>query len=78
MYTDASGHGWGAHVASESESLQFQGTWNAVQREWSSNHKELVAVLYAIRQLPMSFTGVYVVVYSDNRAAVGSINRLGS
>jgi ribonuclease HI len=75
--TDASPWGWGATCDRRDEDRRLAwGTWAEEQRSSSSNQKELMATIRALRAfLPSIPPGSTVELRSDNTAAVHSIRR---
>ncbi|KAG8550415.1 hypothetical protein GDO81_026129 [Engystomops pustulosus] len=71
MVTDAISSGWEAQV----KDLLFQGSWNEESRRRSSNHRELEAILQAIRQALPVIRGTDLKIASDNVTAF--VNRQG-
>jgi hypothetical protein len=75
--TDASPWGWGATLVQGSSEPRFAwGSWTQTQRRWSSNQKELTAILRATKVfLPSIPRGSTLELRSDNTAAVFSLRR---
>ncbi|WAR11495.1 hypothetical protein MAR_025675 [Mya arenaria] len=73
VVTDASGLGWGAtygsHVAS--------GDWNRRVSYLSSNEREMLAILMAIKAFAKLLRGLVVQVLTDNISAMTYINQMG-
>jgi ribonuclease HI len=79
LTTDASPHGWGAVLQrpEEEEGSHAFGYWNAEQRSFTSNRKELVAVMMALRAFRKELVGLQrttVLVQSDNTTVVADLN----
>ncbi|XP_077105630.1 uncharacterized protein LOC143764187 isoform X1 [Ranitomeya variabilis] len=71
--TDASPHGWGAHMGND----YCQGLWSMEENCSSSNFKELNAVKYALYHFLPQIRGKDVRVLSDNTTTVAYLNRQG-
>lgn len=79
VYVDASATGWGAAVVREDgHSYQLREEWGQSMCESSSNRRELAAIVAALRSAPDWVAECGVAVFSDNMAAVQSLNKLGS
>lgn len=70
--TDASS--WGAHL----EGRWAQGIWSQLERQTSSNWKELMAVASRIAVFEEQLRGRYLQVRSDKIAKVTYLNKVGS
>ena len=73
LYTDASHHGWGAHV----DSLVASGTWTPDQSEWHINLLEMEAVLLALREFLPTLAGEDVRLFTDNTTVACYLNKQG-
>lgn len=73
LTTDASGTGWGAHLAD----LSFQGKWAAGEGRKSSNYRELLAVLLGLQATKERLKSHHVQVQSDNATTVAYLNKQG-
>lgn len=73
LTTDASRRGWGAHI----DQQFFQGLWGPLEKERSSNYRELSAILQALQVSRDLLVGSHVQVQSDNSTTVAYINRQG-
>ena len=65
LFTDASNTSWGASRGED----HLSGSWSPVHSQFSISHRELLAVLFAIRGFLPSLRGRVVVVFSDNTLA---------
>jgi ribonuclease HI len=70
--TDASPSGWGATLQQEQHEATYTwGTWSRSAKAWTSNRRELMGILHALRALTHSAQyGADICVRSDNTAAV--------
>ena len=73
IFTDASLHGWGAHMGSENAS----GIWQGAFKSYHINFLELEAIRLALLQFESHLVGRHVLVQADNRTAVAYINKQG-
>ena len=73
IFTDASLHGWGAHLGSESAS----GIWPSAFRSSHINYLELEAIRLALVRFQHLVCGRHVLVKSDNKTAIAYINKQG-
>ena len=73
LYTDASTHGWGAHLGDH----QVQGTWNHQECLLHINILELRAITRALQDLFSLVLGRQILVCSDNTTVVAYINHQG-
>lgn len=80
IYTDASKTGWGG-VFSETpreekhHHLTSIGQWSQEEKEFSSNFRELKAILMTLKDHAKELSEKRVVVHSDNTTAISQINR---
>jgi ribonuclease HI len=80
LTTDASPSGWGAilQVQGEEEGERAFGFWNGEQEKFTSNRKELWAVLMALRafrKVLLRMQHSTILVRSDNSTVVADLNR---
>ena len=73
LYSDASDTGWGASL----DDLHLSGLWSLLCSSFSINHRELLAVLYAVQGFLPSRRGRVVAVYSDNTTALAYLRKQG-
>ena len=73
VFTDASEEGWGA----EFQGLTISGLWKGGEETWSSNRRELQAILLAIRTWESLLRGKTLLVATDNTTAIAYINKQG-
>jgi hypothetical protein len=79
--TDAGPTGWGAHVTyySSGETVVIHGAWSKrAKRKWSSNRKEMTAVVRALARMRATTQGAKIsslLLLSDNTTTVYDINR---
>ena len=66
LYSDASDAGWGAALGD----FHLSGLWSPLCSQFSINHWELLAVVYAVQGFLPSLRGRLVMVYSDNSTAL--------
>lgn len=75
LYTDASRHGWGAHV--EPQGSMCKGVWLPAQCQLHINVLELKAVTLAVQALLPLLRGKCVMIATDNRTVVSYIRKEG-
>ena len=73
MVTDASRHGWGAHM----DGRMTQGQWPQRFQSFHINVLELIAVLWGLKHF-LPPTNAFIKVLSDNMSTVRCIKRSGS
>ena len=73
LYTDASNHGWGAHVADQSAS----GTWSPSHLGLHINLLEMEAVSQALQSFQSLLAGKPVLLCTDNTTVACYINKQG-
>ena len=73
VFTDASEEGWGAQF----RNLTISEVWKGGEIAWSSNRRELQAILLAIRVWEPLLRGRTLLVATDNTAAIAYINKQG-
>ena len=73
VYTDASAAGWGAVL----DTLSVTAPWSPEQATWSSNRRELQAILEAVNHWQDQLTRHVLLVASDNTTAIAYVNRQG-
>jgi ribonuclease HI len=73
LETDASGHGWGAVC----QGRQAAGVWDKTTSLKSSNYRELLAIILAIKSFAQCLKNKKVQVLTDNISCVAYINQLG-
>ena len=73
VVTDASGIGWGAFFGEK----EAAGLWDHYVAQKSSNYRELLAILLAIRSFGDLLVDKCVQILSDNVTAVAYLNQLG-
>ena len=72
LFTDASEHGWGAHV----EAKTAGGRWTDVESQFHINVLELKAIFLALKAL-CRVKGMHVKVMTDNTTALAYIKHMG-
>ena len=73
LHTDASEHGWGAHLGD----FQAHGTWTPLDQDLHINVLELRAVLLALQAFRYRVQGRQILVSTDNTSVVAYINHQG-
>ena len=73
LFTDASDTGWGASLGD----VHLSGSWSPLSSRFSINHRELLAVLLALRDFLPSLRGRVMVVFSDNTTALAYLKKQG-
>lgn len=73
LVTDASSHGWGAHLHGK----EAFGIWDTYVRYRPSNTREMFAVLAALKSFKSLIRSKHVEVLSDNISTVAYLNNLG-
>ena len=73
LYSDASDTGWGAALGD----LHLSSLWSPLCSSFSINHRELLAVLYAVQDFLPSLRGQVVALYSDNSTALAYLGKQG-
>ena len=73
LFTDASDIGWGASLGD----VHLSGSWSPLSSRFSINHRELLAVLLALRGFLPSLCGRVVAVFSDNTTALVHLKKQG-
>ena len=73
LFTDASDTGWGASLGD----VHLAGLWSPLSSRFSINHRELLAVLLALRGFLPSLRGRVVAVFSDNTTALAYLKKQG-
>ena len=73
LFTDASNTGWGASLGD----VHLAGSWSPLSSRFSINHRELLAVLLALRGFLPSLCGLVVAVFSDNTTALAYLKKQG-
>ena len=53
----------------------ISGSWSLVCSDFSINHRELLAVLFAVRGFPPSLQGLHVVLYANTTAALAYLKK---
>lgn len=71
--TDASGYGWGAKLGDKCAT----GIWDKCTSLKSSNYRELLAIILAIKSFAQCLKNKRVQVLTDNITCVANINKLG-
>ena len=74
LWSDASDVGWGAHLGVEVVS----GLWSPEGQLSSINHRELLAIFYALHHFLPLVQNSAVAVYADNMTALASLRNQGS
>ena len=74
LHSDASDKGWGAALGD----LHLSGLWSPMCLSFSINHRELLAILYAVQGFLPSLRGRVVALYSDNCTALAYLRKQGS
>ena len=78
IFADASNKKWGIVFYKEKAQDQIQGCWTSDENLLHINDKETLVILKALKELPILFRQSHILVCSDNRTAVLTINRQGS
>ena len=73
LWSDASDVGWGAHLGEEVVS----GFWSPEEQRSSINHRELLAIFYALRHFLPLVQNTTVAVYADNTTALAYLQNPG-
>ncbi|XP_068243745.1 uncharacterized protein [Palaemon carinicauda] len=73
LCSDALGTGWGATL----NKLEVSGLWSETQKSLHINHKELLAVLLALKSFEELVTNKVVQVNADNTTALAYISKQG-
>ena len=73
LYSDALDVGWGAALGD----LHLSGLWSPLCSTFSINHRELLAVLYAVQGFLPSLRSHVVALYSDNSTALAYLRKQG-
>jgi ribonuclease HI len=73
MFTDASTHGWGAHM----QDMELSGTWSTQEASLHINCLELKAIINALKSWIPYIKGSQVMVATDNTSVVAYINKQG-
>ena len=73
LFSDASDQGWGAALGD----LHLSGLWSPLCSSFSTNQRELLAILFAIRGFLPHLWGQTVAVYSDNSTALAYLRKQG-
>ena len=73
LFTDASSHGWGAHVADRSAA----GVWSVTQSSLHVNMLEMEAVAHALRAFQEFLKGSPVLLCTDNTTVACYLNKQG-
>ena len=72
IYTDASDSGWGA-----TDDYNTYGFWNAEEKKWHINYKELFAIKTALEYLAKDLRNCCILLRIDNTTAISYINKMG-
>ena len=73
LYSDASDQSWGAALGN----LHLSGVWSPLCSSFSINHRELLAILYAVQGFLPYLRGRVVALYSDNSTALAYLRKQG-
>ena len=73
LFTDASDSGWGASLGDH----QLSGMWSRDCSSFLINHRELLAVLYAVLGFLPSLQGQLVALYANNTMALAYLKKQG-
>ena len=73
LFTDASDTGWGASL----EDSHLSGLWPPGCSQYSINHRELLAVLYAVQGFLPLLKGQSISLFSDNTKALSCLRNKG-
>ena len=73
LYTDASADGWGAYMGHHTVTAK----WAAHQSKWSSNKREMQAILEAVTLWRALMKNAVLLVATDNTTAMAYINKQG-
>ena len=73
LWSDASDVGWGAHPGEE----VISGLWSPKERLSSINHRELLAVFYALQHFLPLVRNTSVAVFADNTTALAYLKNQG-
>ena len=66
VYSDASNDGYGGYIVSKLDKPIAQGSFNEKQKEKSSTHREVFAVLHVLESLKKKLQGETILWHSDN------------
>ena len=78
FFADAANRKWGIVYYKEKARDQIQGCWTPNESLLHINNKETLVILKALKALPIKFHQSHILVCSDNRTVVSTINRQGS
>ena len=78
MFVDASKVKWGALITSSLIQHHLQGSWSIEDLKYHINIKETLAILYSLAQIPIKFQNSSILIYSDSKTAVSTIQKMGS
>ena len=73
LFTDASNSGWGATLGND----QLSGLWTQDFSNFSINHRELLAILYAVRGFLHLLRCHSVSLFTDNTSALAYLHKQG-
>ena len=73
LFTDASGSGWGGHLAT----LQVSGVWSTRETKLHINQLEMMAVLNALMAFRKQLTGMTVQLMTDSATVVSYLRKQG-
>lgn len=73
LVTDASDQAWGAQL----NNVALSGTWSQEEQKLHSNHKEMLAILYAVQSHVQSLSNSTILIQCDNQTAVAHLRREG-
>ena len=73
IFTDASTHGWGAHMGDS----KISGTWTPSDRKLQINCLDFKAVMFALQHWAPLLQGRQVMIATDNSTVVSYINKQG-
>ena len=73
LFTDASDSGWGASLGDD----HLSDSWPPDCSSFSVNHRELLAVLFAVRGFLLSLRGQLVALYAHNTTALAYLKKWG-
>ncbi|XP_066587653.1 uncharacterized protein [Prorops nasuta] len=73
IFSDASDSGWGATNNLDS----VFGFWDDIQKSYSINYRELLAVKFALEKLGNNQTNAQILLRIDNTTAISYVNKMG-
>ena len=73
LFINASDSSWGASLGDD----HLSGSWSRICYDFSINHLELLAVLFAVRGFFPNLRGRHVALYADNTTALAYLRKQG-